>query len=345
MFTELMVLTGGTILLLVATLVFILVAAKAVFIWITIQENYAVIVLKGDQYLKTLLAKKGSKVEENGDIVDKRNDDPKDSLLQRWLGVHYIGIPFITKIHTWEQSWVAWKMIDGKDYQAVPETQILRQVYLAEYPYFVKAMGVETKDLIPFDFAFVITARVINPYKAAFVAHDWVRQMTAMVQQAVIKYAGEKTFEEITADKALGANACVQLIENEIVTIMRESYGVKIVKTSIQGIDPDSKYRELTLKRTEAIRQGEALKATAEAKAEATKTEATGEANAITIKALAEAQALETKAKALREQQEEGKLLVAAGIAEQMAKNSRTVVIGSEPLEVVNNLLKGVNKK
>lgn len=322
----LLTLVGLVLMIPFLLLVLILLCAKIQFIWTKVEENHAMIIVKGDQYQKTILAKKDWRLKKDGSEGIEKVPE-KEKLLTRFLGVHYMGIPFICRIYFYYLEWMTWKMDEKDDqYRAISEKKKLDLVYLADYPYYVEAKDVEAKDLIPFSFAFIITARVMNPYKAVFVSHDWVRQMTALVRAAAIKYAGTKTFEEIVDNKKTGAEECSRLVSREISKTLLEEYGVEIVSISVQDIKPDENFRELTLKKTTATREAEAEVARAEGTAQAARITALGRADALRTEATGQAEALKTRATALDQAGESGKTLVQADVAQELAKNGKTTV-------------------
>lgn len=126
---------------------------------------------------------------------------------------------------------------------------------------------------------------------------------------------------------------------------MLESYGVEMIKTSIQAVDPAEQYRELTLKKTQAVRIAEAAVAEAEGDKKAREIRAQGEGNALTTIAEAQAKALTARANALAESGEAGKTLVNADVAQKLAENSQTTVITADSLLATIATIIGEKKK
>lgn len=337
---EMLVLSGLLVVIAILVIAVIIVCANLSFIWTKIEENYAMIIVKGNGYHRTIPAKKGWRVNPSDEGLEEVSEKPR--LLNRLLGVHFIGIPFIYSIYQYKLEWVAWKMGDDMQYRAIPEREQLGLVYLADYPYFVEVKDVETRDLIPFTFMFIITCKVMNPYKAVFLSHDWVRQMTALVRSETIKFAGSKTFEEITSDKKSGAIDCSSSIFNGIKDDLLKKYGVEVVNVSVQDINPNAEFRDLTLKKTEAIRAAAAAIETARGTAESARINASGEADAIKVVALAQAQALTQRAEALKKAGASGQTIVKADVATELAKNTNATIISADGLMgAVKNIFGG----
>lgn len=230
--------------------------------------------------------------------------------MEPW-GIYWIGLYPFYKIYRYDFSWIEEK-INEKGLaepwvrhatKRSPEGQTAF-VYVNDFNYVLFANDVKTKSGVPLKFTFVITVRIVNPYKALFLGEDWLERTGGAIGLAAIRYAGALDYEQIVASgpaelqvydadqqkMVTGPYFIEQLIlglgdgkPDEFGHDLLSDYGVKLVAAKVHSIEfADSaaaeEYRKATTQRYVGEQEGLAKLAKAKGEAEAVKVTADAEA-------------------------------------------------------------------
>ncbi|HDQ16757.1 MAG TPA: hypothetical protein ENN31_01380 [Candidatus Vogelbacteria bacterium] len=219
--------------------------AEKNFFFTTIPEGRAKIVVKGEDYVRTIISWRDHHLDKNGDVVDSSPSDPPlvlnnwwDRLLSR-LGIYWVGIHPWRSIYSYKFSFSTVEQGQVK----ARNNEVTEFVFLNDYVYFVVVKDAETggaagsgkSENVPIDVGLLLTIRVKNPYKALFRVQKWLETVSNKVQAKARDYLGTKTFDELISQ---GKEVEKELDENlnETKKMLLEEYGIDIRKIEIHEV-------------------------------------------------------------------------------------------------------------
>lgn len=181
--------------------------------------------------------------------------------------LRFYGIWPFRRVYDYPFSWASVNQDgDKKDY-----SERLDYVMIKDTLYWFDVKEAEDSQLLPLNLEGLITVQIVNPYKALFVAQNWLKIMLALVQALFRAEIAEADYEELAAKKRLLGEKFK--IDPHVIAVLENllnSYGINVVKVEVKDIDPPEKYRDLTIKKLVALREKEATIVAAEAEAERT---------------------------------------------------------------------------
>ena len=160
-----------------------------------VEEGKAKIVVKGDSFERILVQWEGYTVDNQGNIVseDEENKEP----WHPFGGLRFFGFPPIYKIYKYNLRWTGIRQ-DGTPSSHEEE---LDSVLLKDFVYYTLIEKAEDKDMVPLNVDLIITARVVNPYKSIFVAHDWLEMVMNRIKPLFREYIANNPWEELKSKK------------------------------------------------------------------------------------------------------------------------------------------------
>jgi len=279
-----------------------------------VKEGEAKIVVAGQSYVKTILSLSGYIVARDGTIVT--GTPWWKSPFERWFGTYWVGIPPFRKIFSYQLRWTTYQpKVAGGGKEPVVRRETLRSTFVKDKVYYGKADNVETDEGLPLEVEFLVTLRVVNPYKAIFLISNWVETVIDRTTQQARVYIGTKTYQQLLQEETFEPSKGFSgYMATALEQVILDAYGVRFVSCDILSIDPPVSYRETTTRLYTAQRNAEAIVTQAEAEATATKVKGYAEAVAITAKGQAEATALETRVAAFKKGPAAAKALLNAEV-------------------------------
>ena len=73
-------------------------------------------------------------------------------------------------------------------------------IFLKRDVYGITFQDTDDQDMIPLSFIALLTARVVNPYRALFMTEQWLEQVTNFLRRYVKEYVGRYSFIELVTD-------------------------------------------------------------------------------------------------------------------------------------------------
>ncbi len=232
------------------------------------------------------------------------------------FGIYWVGLWPFYKIYRYDFFWVEEKIDEGTN-QLVPFARKATKednggqtpfAYVNDFNYVFFVNDVKTKDGVPLKLSFIVTIRLVNPYKALFLGEDWLQRAGGAISLMTIRYAGVLSYEEIIANKP----APIPIIDSrtggiietphtleDLIKMLADGqphggldhdllteYGVRIVAAKTNAIDfadgtAAAEYSKATTQRYVAEQKGQAELAEARGKAEAIGVLAEAERNRI----------------------------------------------------------------
>ena len=220
------------------------------------EEGHAVIIVEGSSFHSAYMKYKGKKLIRNN-VIDDVSDKKEGTILGMYP---LLSWPF-RRVYKYRQRWS--KL--NKDGKKELREEVLWQVLLMKYVYFIEVVKVETKNKVPINLGIAIEAEITNPYKAMFVAKDWVHAMESWIEDKARDFVRTESYEEIIAKDDLAikiTDHCAGVIER-----MKNIYGVSITKIAVINIEPaDKRYEQATLNKivSEKKKEGTIVDAEAE---------------------------------------------------------------------------------
>lgn len=291
-----------------------------------VEEGEAKIIVAGKSYRKTILSLTGHKINENDDgnkkkdYISEDETPPKKPFFERWYGAYWVGIPPFRKIHTYSLRWVSYKPKDDNGLKK-PEVskEILDRTFVKDKVYYGRAEEVETEEGVPLSVEFLVTLKVVSPYRAIFLISNWVETVIDRTTQQVRVYIGTKKYSDLIrnekSDPKVGFSGHMK---DALEKTIHDDYGVKFVSCDILSINPPAELRKTTLEVYTADKEGEAVKISAKAEAEAIEHIGRAKAQALKDQALAFNENAEATQSILNA--EVGKALGLGEIANTLAK-------------------------
>jgi len=256
--------------------------------WTKVGEGKAKFVKMGGAVTRTLIQKRGYRIQEDGEIVE--GVDP-DSIWSRWFGgQHWIGLYPIAAVHIYTLQWPEMNARGEIENQE----EEFDYVSLREHTYHFRVEDAEDLDELPITVTFAVVLRVINPYRAVFVATNWIRKALDVIEAAARNVVTQNTYRGwLEADEDMSslvhARICAGVdVDGVIITYkgLRDRWGVEVVSQQVVKVDPAPEHRAATLAAWNADRAGEAT--IVQAKAEAKKIRIEAKAEVSRIKAVYE---------------------------------------------------------
>lgn len=229
-----------------------------VFCFTNVKEGTAKIVVRFDGYIKTLLCKKGHKIDENGEVVQLKEDElpqyPDFLGGLRWvsllkpLGIDKILVKNTRFIKT---------LSNGKFEKQTEKTNF---ILVNHYQYGLEFNGAEDKNGLPLSGKMTMTAMITNPFKSSFCVRDWFDALISRVLPCVRNYISKYSYEELInrpdvkldTDVFRSMNMEGSKGEPSIASILQQEYGITLMALETINIDPPEGYREATVAKWKA---------------------------------------------------------------------------------------------
>lgn len=226
-----------------------------VFKLVFVKEKTAIIVLKFKGFNRVLMSKDGHKLREDWEIVE----DPEYKK-PFFGGLKILGIRGIYTVHKRDFSWI--KALPNKKLEEREENGLDFIFAKVDYQYGVIVEDAEDKDLLPLTVKMILTARIVNPYKAIFKVQNWFDATSSRIIGYIREDISCYSYEEIVVrNDVLPAKQVMERLKegggNSIIKILKEDYGVEVVALETAKIDPPEEYRKSTLQRWQASRDAE----------------------------------------------------------------------------------------
>ena len=252
-----------------------------------VPENKVKFIVSGGKLKKILLSSNQYELNEKYDVVDGKSSG-------LWGGLFFYGFWPLSDVLIYRFSWVN----ITKTSEVVPHEKVLDTMILKVDMYLTELKGAEDIDMIPVNVKAILTARIVNPYKAMYAAQDWLENLINIVNPAIRNEISKNSFLELVKGESdpknnlekystLGKNIFNELEKSDLGEL-EKTYGVCLSAVRVENIDPKSEeLRGLTLKKVIADKTAEATIVEAKGIAEATIIKAKGEADAFSKKAAA----------------------------------------------------------
>ncbi len=245
--------------------------AKYDFFFTNVPESYCKEVVRFGGHLRTLLSKKGHKINKDGDIVELAIGELPEETPPG--GLRVVGWPFMDRVYTREMRFSK-SMPDGsiKEYDVLDVGAFYAKV---DYPYALPFVKCEDKNNLPILGHATLLANIKNPQKSLFATANFYDTMVGLALPVVRECFEGFTFDELKGQKKedLDERMWKELGLPQpggapsVIDQLRDKYGVCVVALRIVNIDPPPEYRDITLTKWKAEREADAAESVKKAEA------------------------------------------------------------------------------
>jgi regulator of protease activity HflC (stomatin/prohibitin superfamily) len=199
-------------------------------------------------------------------------------------GLRFVGFWPLDKVYKYKFRWQGIEIVEGKEKVEFHEKTI---DYILVRPdvYWTQILGaetgpVETPERIPLDIQWLVTMRVMNPYKTLFKAPpNWVENILARLNAHFRDWVATKSLDEILALRKQPATLLEDLkgLNRDLFEkVFKEEWGVLIEGIQIRDITLPAPYKEAAARRKQLELEAEARRTQFEIEAKARATEIMG---------------------------------------------------------------------
>jgi len=239
-----------------------------------VPEGTVKFVVKGDKVEKALIQWRGHYLDEDHKVCEVDQSHPEEKHLLG--GLRWYGFWPVLDLFIYPFEWTGVKA--NGTIQHHPR-ELLDYIILKDDQYYFGVEDAEDANKFPLTLHVVVKLCVVNPYKALFVAENWLELIIQPLRAAVRDKITEKSYDEYISQKSdIGLEIFNELsVEDGSIPVTKEQYGIKVISLGIISIDPSPDYREATLRKFNAEMSKGATIVDAEATREKIRIEAEGE--------------------------------------------------------------------
>ncbi|HOK35572.1 MAG: SPFH domain-containing protein [Candidatus Pacebacteria bacterium] len=201
-----------------------------------VTEGTCKIILKGRSFHKILIQYKGHTLDKDFNVIEGE---------ERHLlgGLRYYGIWPLCDVAIYPFGWTN-MTIEGK-IEKHPK-KIIDYVLLKDDVYWAEIENAEDINLLPLFIGVTYTIRICNPYKAKFNVQNWLETVLNQTIPVIRDIITKDSYENWIKQMNDIGNIIFKEAEN-IISDIREKYGVEISRIQIRNIDPPKEIRDKTL--------------------------------------------------------------------------------------------------
>ena len=206
-----------------------------------VQEAKAKGIIRLGAYKKIVIAWKGHKLDENGDVVAGQETHIG--------GLRYVGIRFIDDIYKYIFRWRGLELVEGKEEIEFHEKTV-DYIQIKPDIYYTSVDGVETKapGRIPVKLEWLVTMRIKNPRKTLWDApENWNENVMARLNALFSMWVSStKSLDDLLKIREKPGNIWNELKDDPLIRFFDENWGVEILKNGIElrAITPPKEYQD-----------------------------------------------------------------------------------------------------
>ncbi|MBI3074664.1 MAG: hypothetical protein HYY92_00405 [Parcubacteria group bacterium] len=169
----------------------------------------------------------------------------------------WVGFPPTYTVYTYKFHWTS-RVQDpnGDGMVQKPREETISHILAPQQEvYFAKIEDAKTSELIPVNASVALTIQIVNPLKALFVQHQWLKAVINQLEPEIREVIGRCTFEALTKSSASASNEPRNLKPGESASneleadpglkerrkTIEKDYGVKIVLAQFRSIEQSGK--------------------------------------------------------------------------------------------------------
>lgn len=198
------------------------------------KEGTAKAIMEFDGFKGVVMEWEGHLLTANWDVVDAANSNGiKEFSIG---GLKFVGIRFIHKVYEYVFRWRDVQLVEGKAQMKFNEKTI-DYIFVRPDVYFTDLEGAETAppERYPLDLQFLVTMRVVNPYKALFRApSNWNENVMNRLNALFRTWISGHSLDEILALVGSPQQIWHELQNDQLLIMFQEDWGIQIEKNGIE---------------------------------------------------------------------------------------------------------------
>lgn len=201
-----------------------------------VKEGTAKIIVRGDKFEKALIQWEGYTFDYEKSGVKKWKVVEEEEPRHLFGGLRWYGFWPLLDVGFYHLRWWDLQLTEEGREKIQFHEEDLDYVLLKSDVYWAKIENAETKDRIPIDAEFLVTMRVINPYKVIYVAPiNWTENAMTRLSALFRSYVAGKKLDELLKAKEDSQAICKELKKKDLIRrILEEEWGIQIEKGGIQ---------------------------------------------------------------------------------------------------------------
>jgi hypothetical protein len=228
-----------------------------VLMFTVVKEGTAKAVVRMGGFHKIIMAWKGFELDEEWNVKPVEEVGKK---LHLPGGLRFVGIWPLDKVYTYKFRWRGIEIVEAREKVEFRE-KVIDYILVRPDVYWTKIEGAETAppERIPLDIEFLVTARVINPYKALFKAPpNWLENVLSRLNALFRDWVATKSLDEILAIRKEPQKLWQELGNTDLIQkVFKEEWGILIEENGIQIRDvklPPEYQRAAAIERMEKMK-------------------------------------------------------------------------------------------
>ena len=203
----------------------------------------AIMGVGGSGFQRMIMQFSGKRINANGNIDNKGKKDPWLKKKLGLSGIKILGIPFLHTIHTYDFRWNSLKQAADKkttDKGGIyfkPHDEPLKYIILQSDVYYARVEGAEDEKMVPLDVDLTLELQIKNPYKALFVAQEWLEMTWGIILPAVRRYISENEWQ-ILAGKTKEKEEDFKNSMGSVIKKLEKDFGIVLVEFRMLRIKP-----------------------------------------------------------------------------------------------------------
>jgi hypothetical protein len=205
-----------------------------------VDESTAKAFVRKGEVTKIAMVWKGHRLD-RGNVVEE--DDEEWHPLG---GLRFVGFRGLDEVYRYRMRWRDLQLIDGGERSEFHD-KILDYILVRPDVYFTDIEKAETKppERIPLDIQFLITIRVINPFKALFDAPpNWNENVMMRLNALFRDWVGIKTMDEILELREEPEKMWEEFENDPLLSLFNDEWGIKIEAIQIRDVGLAPGYEE-----------------------------------------------------------------------------------------------------
>lgn len=193
-----------------------------------VQEGTAKIVVRFKGFQKCVMRWKGYKLDKQWNVVKGEKIEIG--------GLRFVGFWPIDTNYRYKFRWQGIEMAEGREKIEFHE-RVIDYILVKPDVYWTKIEAAETTppERIPIDIEWLITAKVINPYKALFEAPpNWLENILSRLNALFRAWTALKTIDEILELKKEPQKLWNEFKDDPLIKFFKEEWGIEILEGGIQ---------------------------------------------------------------------------------------------------------------
>ncbi|PIZ89156.1 MAG: hypothetical protein COX90_00855 [Candidatus Nealsonbacteria bacterium CG_4_10_14_0_2_um_filter_38_17] len=227
------------------------------------KETTSKIVVRGDAFEKGLIQWRGWTLDSEWNVVREGTIDPRTGRILRepWHpfgGLRYYGLWPLLDIRVYKLRWKGLKLTEGKKQEIKFYDEWLDHILLSPDVYPVSVSEAETmygEERIKVDAEFLVTMRVINPYKVLYRAPlNWIETLTSRLEALFRGFIANVTFDELIGLRGNSERLWAEWGNSDLIQrVFKNEWGVQIDENGIElrDVTPEKRIQDALVSRRE----------------------------------------------------------------------------------------------